>query len=326
MIPIKRGQVTSSGKPLVLYGDTPDEIREKWNCVDNDCDIVPYENDEYIDVIDKIKEKAEYITSFKKCDYEIRELYVIYLYGYKISLRLSKDLRDDKYYDFCEYQCSSGELMSPITWNTGSISHFCDSVPILSDIPNKEQGYVVTPKELKKIKPVKFYNSNGETYWRDSDGYFYTASKYDLPNKKNKAEWEQFHDNPDAVLIQYWSGTYHERHIVWFDNISVFMGQWKDIVKNAPSYCAVPKYEIIKRGYTKVKPDDRRVIFRLPYFPVDMDNRPAEFLARVWVNEVDKRWYGDESDMYEHLVSVIEQWRKWKEMDRECLQPKLIII
>lgn len=292
MITIKRWQVVSSGKP--------------------------HENDEYIDMIDKIKEKAEYITSFKKCDYEIRELYAIYLYGYKISLRLSKDLRDDKYYDFCEYQCSSGELMSPITWNTGSISHFCDSVPILSDISKKEQGYVVTPKELKKIKPVKFYNSNGETYWRDSNGYFYTANKYDLPNKKNKAEWEQFHDNPDAVWVQYWSGTYHERHIVWFDNISVFMEQWKDIAKNTPSYCAVPKYEIVKRGYTKVKPDDRRVVFRLPYFPVDMDDRPAEFVVRVWVNEVNKCWYSDESEMYEHLVGVIKQWRKWKEMDKNA--------
>ena len=316
MILIKRWQVTSSGKPLVLYGDTPEEIREKWNCVDKDCEIVIYENDEYLEYIDKIKEKAEYITSFKKCDYEIRELYAIYLYGYKISLRLSKDLRDDKYYDFCEYQCSSGELMSPITWNMGSISHFCDSVPILSNIPKKEQGYVVTSKELKKIKPVKFYNSNGETYWRDSDGYFYTALKCDIPNKKNKSEWEQFHDNPDAVLIQYWSGTYHERHIVWFDNMDIFMEQWKDIVKNTPSSYATPKYEIIKRGYTKVKPDDRRVIFRLPYFPVNMDDRPAEFVARVWVNEVDKRWYGDESDMCEHLVGVIKQWRKWKEMDK----------
>ena len=86
VILIKRWQVTSSGKPLVLYGDTPEEIREKWNCVDKECEIVLYENDEYIDMIEKIKEKAEYITSFKKCDYEIRELYVIYLYGYKISL------------------------------------------------------------------------------------------------------------------------------------------------------------------------------------------------------------------------------------------------
>ena len=54
-------------------------------------------------MIYKIKGKSEHITSFKKCDYEIRELYTICLYGYKISLRLSKDLRDDKYYDFCEY-------------------------------------------------------------------------------------------------------------------------------------------------------------------------------------------------------------------------------
>lgn len=155
-----------------------------------------------------------------------------------------------------------------------------------------------------------------ETYWRDGDGYFYTASKYDLPNKKNKAEWEQFHDNPDAVLIQYWSGAYHKRHMTWFDNISVFTDWWKDIVKNTPSCYATPKYEIVKRGYTKVKPDDRRVIFRLPYFPVDMDSRPPEFVARVWINEVDKRWYSGESDMYEHLVGVIEQWRKWKEIDK----------
>ena len=55
VILIKRWQVTSSGKPLVLYGDTSEEIREKWNCVDKDCEIIPYENDEYIDVIDKIK-------------------------------------------------------------------------------------------------------------------------------------------------------------------------------------------------------------------------------------------------------------------------------
>ena len=55
MIPIKRWQVTSSGKPLVLYGDTPEEIREKWNCVDKDCEIVPYENDEYLGMLEKIK-------------------------------------------------------------------------------------------------------------------------------------------------------------------------------------------------------------------------------------------------------------------------------
>ena len=97
------------------------------------------------------------------------------------------------------------------------------------------------------------------------------------------------------------------------------MEWWKnEAVKNTPSYCAVPKYEVAKCGYTKVKPDDRRVIFRLPYFPVDMDDRPAEFVARVWVNEVDNRWYSDESDMYEHLVGVIEQWRKWKEMDKSA--------
>ena len=66
MILIKRWQVTSSGKPLVLYGDTPEEIREKWNCVDKDCDIVPYENDEYIEYIDKIKTVAEYVGQYHR--------------------------------------------------------------------------------------------------------------------------------------------------------------------------------------------------------------------------------------------------------------------
>ena len=31
-----------------------------------------------------------------------------------------------------------------------------------------------------------------------------------------------------------------------------------------------------------------------------------------------KRWHDDESDMYEHLVGIIEQWRKWKEMDKSA--------
>ena len=47
-----------------------------------------------------------------------------------------------------------------------------------------------------------------------------------------------------------------------------------------------------------------------------MDSRPAEFVVRVWVNEVNNRWYSGECEMYEHLVGVIEQWRKWKEMDK----------
>lgn len=46
MILIKRWQVTFSGRPLVLYGDTPEGIREKWSCVDKECDIVPYERRE----------------------------------------------------------------------------------------------------------------------------------------------------------------------------------------------------------------------------------------------------------------------------------------
>ena len=31
-----------------------------------------------------------------------------------------------------------------------------------------------------------------------------------------------------------------------------------------------------------------------------------------------KRWHDDESDMYEHLVGVIKQWIKWKEMDKSA--------
>lgn len=31
-----------------------------------------------------------------------------------------------------------------------------------------------------------------------------------------------------------------------------------------------------------------------------------------------KRWHGDECEMYEYLVGVIKQWRKWKEMDKSA--------
>ena len=33
-----------------------------------------------------------------------------------------------------------------------------------------------------------------------------------------------------------------------------------------------------------------------------------------------KRWHSDECEMYEHLIGVIKQWRKWKETDNNGIK------
>ena len=130
MILIKRWQVISSGKPLVLYGDTPDEIREKWNCVDKDCDIIPYENDEYIEYIDKIMAVSEYIGQYhRKNGYEIRECYKTTCFCGKVLIQITLDTRDNTYVDCVHYQVWEwGYILVPIAWTFSNPRDFYNNI------------------------------------------------------------------------------------------------------------------------------------------------------------------------------------------------------
>ena len=312
---MKTWQTTYLGKPFILYGNTEQECRDKYSsCIDEGASVIPYDNKHELACVQKIRNNSKLLAeTVRPNGYEKREIREIDYFGNVIRLQLSKDLRDDKYYNLCYYQIHNGRFISPITWTMTSAEQFCSKFHIGDDIVKQEQGFVVTPKEIKKIKPVKFYNKDGVTYWRDVYGYFYIANKIDLPNKRNKEEWQRFHDNPDAVYVEYSYGIYGYKHYNWFDSEDVFMEYWKNVcLPDTPSSSATPRYEIKKCGYKKIKPEERKVIFRLPYYPVEVfDDEPPEMLANAWHIKIDSKWYSD-NGMHEILVDVIKTWREYQ--------------
>ena len=163
MILIKRWQVTSSGKPLVLYGDTPEEIKKKWNCVDKDCEIVPYENDEYIEYIDKIKTVAEYVGQYhRKNRYEIRECYKTTCFCGKVLIQFTLDARDNTYVDCVHYQVWEwGYMLVPIAWTFSNPRDFYNNIVNVGRMKYIEYSFrsygqpkLDKPKELKGVKTI----------------------------------------------------------------------------------------------------------------------------------------------------------------------------
>ena len=183
----------------------------------------------------------------------------------------------------------------------------------------KQQGFCITPKEVKKICGKAFGRKNGYTFWRDSDGYFYFAYTRDLPNKKNKEEWEKFHDRDEAQFIWLYSGNYHNRSCFWClpDELEQIIRQAK---AETPKYARDIEVKVAKQGYHKLKPENRKVICRLPYF--DMESlycgedkplqRPLLFLCRDWNKICDKTWCKD--NMFDEFL--MDMYKFW--LERTC--------
>lgn len=179
-----------------LYYTTKDEAYNSW-C--KNFEIISIEQDtdtSYLDYIKQVKNKSELVGKNSN-----KEVYKFPKNGSYILVSFHLD--DEEYYDYCTYQrrdCRG--WMNPVTWIVSNPKDFC-SMFDTDNVEQLPQGYVVTPKEIKKLKAKKFYNKNGEVLWVDSQGYIYHAEKFDMPNKHNKAEYERFKNNSNAVLVEY---------------------------------------------------------------------------------------------------------------------------
>lgn len=293
-----------------FYAETL-EIAQKF--VPEATELTPYTDMTYLKYIDRIKSKSELV----KYDYKGREVYKFFHNDSYILVKLSKDV-DGDYYDFCEFQrwdCRGH--MNPITWTMSNPTLFCDMFDYDS-VVKLPQGYVVTPKEIKKLKATKFYNKNGETYWIDYNGYFYVADKHDMPNKRNKAEYDMFKGNENAVLVWHDIRTAQNPHengtYRWYESEQTFMDYYNEAIKETPEYCTPPRYEIKKRGYKKVAPDERKVILRLPYINLDAEismRVPDSDIVRSWSNMCDKSWQDHNLMIDNFLMGVIKAYKEY---------------
>lgn len=290
-----------------IYHEDKQAAYDLWN---KNFEVISIEQDtdtSYVDFINRIIAKSELINRNSKNQ--------IYKYPHNGSYILVKLYTDGiAYYDYCEYQrwdCKAP--FNPITWIVSNPEKFCGLFD--KDVPKLPQGYAVTPKEIKKMKVRKFYSKNNEVFWIDDLGYIYSADKIDLPNKHNKAEWEKFHDNENAVLVRYTfatsSNSYGNPETEWFESEEAFLQFCASENPNIPVVHLKSSYEILKIGYQKRKPEDRKSILRLPYINLDAElsyGSLPEDIALAWSKMCSKSWQGQIFDCYNFLCDVVKAY------------------
>lgn len=272
-------------------------------------DIVLYQDNSYLDKIDKIKS----VSTLMGYDRQNHEVYKFPYNGSFILVILHKDKNGD-YYDILDFQrwdCRG--LINPITWSLCNAAEFFEM--FAEEYSDNTQGFIISPKELKKLKPQKFYNKDGETMWIDSNGCIYIVEKWLMPNKKNKAEYEQFKNNPNAVWIKFINGLHSTDYSYrWFDNIDAFKDFFQELHKDRSPAYATPTYEILKHGYKKANPDDRKVILKLPYMNIHKELRmgtPIPNIANCWAKMCHHSWQGRDLCIYDYLIEVISHYAEW---------------
>lgn len=306
---------------IKLYCKDKQSAYNSWN---KDFEIISIEEDtdnSYLDYINTIINKSEFQSDISLNDNCIKHIYKFPHNDSFILVNLYT--KENEYYDYCEFQrwdCQG--LLNPISWTMSNPKFFCEMFDC--SVKKLPQGFTVTPKEIKKMKAKKFYNKENEVLWVDDLGYIYSADKSNLPNKCNKNEYSQFHDNLNAIYVEYVLATplniHGDKQYKWFDNEESFLEFYEKEKTNVPSYATSPRYTIKKRGYTKIKPDDRKVILRLPYMNVKNElayGVAPEDIAISWSNMCNKSWQSHNFDCTNYLVRVITYYKEWLYQNKE---------
>ncbi|MGL6174867.1 MAG: hypothetical protein ACRC1P_09720 [Cellulosilyticaceae bacterium] len=281
------------------------------------CTIEEYIDQTYLRYVGSILESAtEFIVDFKG-----RKLYKIPHNSGYILVRLAFDEEDNTYYDFLEYQRrDENTMITPITFTWSTPKEFYE---LFLEEPGKSKDFIrLSNRELKKIKPTKFYNKNNRAFWFDKNGYFYYADKSALPGKKDKEEYEKFKDNPKAVFVKWDVPLKHSWKIGWFESFDVFMDEFKKVQEETPVSFATPRYDILRYGYTKKHPDDRGAIFRFPHFDIEKEYIVADTLndksryhkmAGAWAKMLEgKKYAGDWFDQIELFEDLINRYYEYR--------------
>ena len=197
---MNRYQITHSGKSVLLYANTEQEIRNKYSdLVDFGSEITlsPYPRE----LFDKLTSLP--VIHRDKAGREYREINIGYNY---ITYRIGKDSKNGQYYDMVQYRTNGGKLVEPCLWSICTVQEFIDMY--FKIIPEKKSGYVLSIKEVKKICGKTILSYQGYSIWKDSDGYYYVGFKYDW-GKKQKEEYKEMSLNRDsAVLVSFIEGIF----------------------------------------------------------------------------------------------------------------------
>lgn len=286
---------------IKIYADTRDKV---YALFPEALSVELYEDNSYLEIIDIIKSKA--IKSY--ADYKGDYVYHIPHLDSYIKVKLLQ--HNGEYLDGVMYQrWDMLGLTYPVLWSLSSIKDFYNTfIGEENDIEPLPVEFV-SMKDIKKSKAVKIINKKNISVWADKDGYIYYSDKFSLPNKRNKEEYERFHDNADAVLGK--MIFYSDITTRWYDNESELLRVFNEKKKDYPAAYATPRYEILKRGYKKLPPDDRKVILRLPYINLSKEFKlktPKQHIVNCWSKMLFKYGYEISDDDLLFIVNAYEEY------------------
>ena len=286
---------------IKIYADTRDKV---YSLFPEALSVEPYEDNSYLEIIDIIKSKA--IKSY--ADYKGDYVYHIPHLDSYIKVKLLQ--HNGEYLDGVMYQrWDMLGLTYPVLWSLSSVKDFYDTfIGEENDTEPLPVGFV-SMKDIKKSKAVKIINKKNISVWADKDGYIYYSDKFSLPNKKNKEEYDRFHDNTDAVLAK--MIFYSDTTTRWYDNESELLRVFNEKKKDYPAAYATPRYEILKRGYKKLPPDDRKVILRLPYINLGKELKlktPKHHIVNCWNKMLFEYGYEMSEDEFLMIINAYEEY------------------
>lgn len=291
---MNRWQVTYLGKPFMLYGNTAEEVIQKYSdTIDEGSNVIliPYPQE----LFDKLTELPVRHRDNKGREY--REIncgagYCVY--------RMSKDEQDGQYYDLIQYRRSGGRLIEPCLWSCCTAQEFADMW--LKEIPVKECGFVISLNEVKKLCGKMLFRIGKYHVWRDSDGYYYVGCSSGW-NKYFKEEYKRMSVCRDTAVCVEWVEGYHYNQR-WFENKEAWEEYRNTIVPEPPSY------KILRFGYKKLSVEDRKLICRLNYMNIERElkSESPELVIKMWAR------YQERFGNYENICKgIVEKVREQNE-------------
>lgn len=255
---MQRYVVNCDGKPLKLYSNNPDRlVREYGNCTP-----LPYPKE----LFDKLT-----ALPIKQVDSKGREYREIKWNGGTCVYRVDKYKQDGQYYDLVEYRKDNYCCSTRMLWSLCSAEDFIDM--FLVEVPQKEIGWCVTLKEVKKLCGKLLFKWEGFSVWRDNDGYLYYGTQFSW-GKHFKEEYKTMSKHREtAILVAYRDIKRSLQCHSWFASESDWTNHWNQMLSEIKPYEASPTFHIEKRGYRKKPVEERKLICRLRYMNIETELR-----------------------------------------------------
>lgn len=300
---MNRYEVSYLGKPFMLYGVSESQVLQEYkDMIDKGSNIRLPEYPK--STFDKLTQCE--LVATKETEKEIHELRKVKTDVGNILFRIGKDKNDGRYFDLVTYRRTSGKLVMPCLKSVCNaaefIERYCQYTPI------KKSGFVISPKEIKKIAKKSLGKVQNHSIWRDSDGYVYFGYNADW-GKRVKDFYNKFMPYKDtAVKIRYCSGLYGGYTIKWFTSMDEFNKFWIVECANTPYYAATPKYEVLAEKFCITPVEDRKLIGRLSYLNIERELAEGEqinIIARNWYQQNKHMFRCDETDFLEKVIKLI---------------------